>query len=107
MAEDCGEFNVTSNAVLPGWVKTEMADRSVQAEAGQRGITMEQVWQERAALYRPNRVATPEEVAEMIAFFASEECSGVSGQAVKVALGSQASDAAERWQLGLVPVMFS
>ena len=89
VAQDCGEFNITSNAVLPGWVKTEMADRSAQAEADQRGISMESVWQERAALYRPKRVATPREVAEMITFLVSEEASGVSAQAIKVALGAQ------------------
>ena len=87
VSQDAVAFNVTSNAVLPGWVHTAMADRSAQAEAGQRGITTEQVWKERAALYAPGRVATPREVAEMIAFFASEESSGVSGQEVKVALG--------------------
>lgn len=89
VAQDGGEFNVTSNAVLPGWVKTAMADRSAQAEADQRGVTADDIWRERAALYRPKRVATPREVAEMIAFFASEESSGVSAQAVKVALGSE------------------
>jgi NAD(P)-dependent dehydrogenase (short-subunit alcohol dehydrogenase family) len=46
------------------------------------------VWDDRAALYPPGRVATPQEVAEMIAFFASEESSGVSGEAIRVALGS-------------------
>jgi NAD(P)-dependent dehydrogenase (short-subunit alcohol dehydrogenase family) len=90
VAQDCGEFNVTSNAVLPGWVKTAMADRSAAADAKIRGITAEEVWAERAAIYRPGRVATPQEVAEMIAFFAAEESSGVSAQAVKVALGSEA-----------------
>ena len=89
VAQDCGEFNVTSNAVLPGWVKTAMADRSARAEAELSGNTMEQVWADRAALYRPNRVATPREVAEMIAFLVSEEASGVSAQAIKVALGAQ------------------
>ncbi len=89
VAQDCGEYNVTSNAVLPGWVKTAMADRSAQAEADLQGITAEEVWEKRAALYRPNRVATPTEVAEMIAFLVSEEASGVSAQAIKVALGSQ------------------
>ncbi len=89
VAQDCGAFNVTSNAVLPGWVKTAMADRSAAADAKIRGITAEEIWAERAALYRPNRVATPQEVAEMIAFFCAEESSGVSAQAVKVALGSE------------------
>jgi len=88
VAQDAGAYGVTSNAVLPGWVRTEMAERSARADAEERGITVEQVWEERAALYPPGRVATPEEVAEMIAFFASEESSGVSGEAVRVALGS-------------------
>jgi len=88
VAQDAGGYGVTSNAVLPGWVRTEMAERSARADAEERDITVEQVWEERAALYPPGRVATPEEVAEMIAFFASEESSGVSGEAVRVALGS-------------------
>ena len=88
VAQDAGPYGVTSNAVLPGWVKTEMAERSARAEAKDRGITTEQVWEERAALYPPRRVATPQEVAEMIAFLATEESSGVSGEAIRVALGS-------------------
>ena len=87
VAQDGGAYGITSNAVLPGWVRTEMAERSARAEANDRGITPEQVWDERAALYPPGRVATPREVAEMIAFLASEESSGVSGQAITVALG--------------------
>lgn len=87
VAQDGGAFDITSNAVLPGWVRTEMAERSARAEADVRGISPEMVWQERASLYPPGRVATPREVAEMIAFLASEESSGVSGQAIKVALG--------------------
>jgi NAD(P)-dependent dehydrogenase (short-subunit alcohol dehydrogenase family) len=87
VAQDGGAYGITSNAVLPGWVRTEMAERSARAEAKDRGITPEQVWDERAALYPPGRVATPREVAEMIAFLASEESRGVSGQAIPVALG--------------------
>ena len=88
VAQDGGAHGVTSNAVLPGWVRTEMAERSAKSEAAERGITTEQVWEERAALYPAGRVATPQEVAEMIAFLASEESSGVSGESIKVALGS-------------------
>jgi NAD(P)-dependent dehydrogenase (short-subunit alcohol dehydrogenase family) len=87
-AEDGGEYGITSNAVLPGWVRTEMAERSAAQEAKDRGITPEQVWEERAALYRPGRVATPQEVAEMIAFLATEESRGISGEAIRAALGS-------------------
>ena len=88
VAQDGGAYGITSNAVLPGWVRTEMAERSARSEAKERGITADQVWEERAALYPPGRVATPGEVGEMIAFLASEESSGVSGEAIRVALGS-------------------
>lgn len=87
VALDGGPFGITSNAVLPGWVRTEMAERSARAEAKEREITPEQVWKERAALYPAGRVATPQEVAEMIAFLAAEESSGVSGESIRVALG--------------------
>jgi 3-hydroxybutyrate dehydrogenase len=88
VAMDGGPFGVTSNAVLPGWVRTEMAERSAAAEARERDITVDQVWAERSAMYPPGRVATPEEVAETLAFLVSDGASGVSGQAVAVALGS-------------------
>jgi NAD(P)-dependent dehydrogenase (short-subunit alcohol dehydrogenase family) len=88
VAQDAGPHGVTSNAVLPGWVRTEMAERSARAEAEERGVTSEQIWTEREALYPPGRVATPQEVAETIAFLASEESSGISGEAITVALGS-------------------
>ncbi len=87
VAQDAGPHGVTSNAVLPGWVRTEMAERSARAEAAERGIAPEQVWAEREAIYPPGRVATPQEVAEAIAFLASEESSGINGEAITVALG--------------------
>jgi NAD(P)-dependent dehydrogenase (short-subunit alcohol dehydrogenase family) len=88
VAQDGGAHGITSNAVLPGWVRTEMAENSAIAEAQDRGITASEVWAERDALYPPGRVVTPQEVAEVIAFLASEESRGVSGEAITVALGS-------------------
>ncbi|MDT8320812.1 MAG: SDR family oxidoreductase [Xanthomonadales bacterium] len=88
VARDAGPYGITSNAVLPGWVRTEMAERSARAEAEQRGITPEQVWEERGAMYPPGRVVTPGEVAATIFFLASQEASGISGQAISVALGA-------------------
>ena len=88
VAVDGGPHGITSNAVLPGWVRTEMAERSAEQEASDRGMTIDQVWEERAKLYPAGRVVTIDEVAETIAFLASEEASGINGEAIKVALGS-------------------
>ena len=87
VAQDAGPFGVTSNAVLPGWVRTAMAERSARTEAGRRGITVEQVWEERAAIYPQKRVLEPREIAQVIAFLCSEAAGGVNGEAVTVALG--------------------
>ena len=87
VAQDAGPHSVTSNAVLPGWVRTPMAETSAKVEAEQRGVTPDKVWAERAAHYPAGRVVAPEEVAEVIAFLASEESSGVNGEAITVALG--------------------
>ncbi len=90
IAQDAGPFGVTSNAVLPGWVRTEMAERSARSEAARRGISTDDVWRERASLYPQNRVLEPKEVAEVIAFLCRDAAGGVNGEAVTVALGGLA-----------------
>jgi NAD(P)-dependent dehydrogenase (short-subunit alcohol dehydrogenase family) len=87
-ALDLAPRGVTCNAVLPGWVRTEMSERSAAATAERLGIGLDQVWRERDESYTAGRVPTAEEVARTIAWLASDDASGVSGEAVRVALGS-------------------
>jgi 3-hydroxybutyrate dehydrogenase len=87
VAQDVGRFEVTCNAVLPGWVRTAMAERSAAQEAERRSVSAEHVWSERADVYPAGRVVEAEEVAAAIAFLASDEASGINGEALTVALG--------------------
>jgi NAD(P)-dependent dehydrogenase (short-subunit alcohol dehydrogenase family) len=89
VAQDVAVFGVTCNAVLPGWVRTEMADADAEQEARQRGIDVEEVWRERAEANPAKRIVEADEVAAVIAFLASEHAGGVNGEAITVALGSQ------------------
>lgn len=87
VAQDVGPHGVTCNAVAPGWVRTPMSERTAAIEAEQRGVTVAQVWQERAATYPPQRVVEPDEVAAAIEFLSDERSSGINGEVVTVALG--------------------
>ena len=87
VAQDVIPFGVTCNAVLPGWVRTAMADADVAVEAERSDRTPEEVWESHAREYAAGRVLRPEEIAAVVAFLASDAASGVNGEAITVALG--------------------
>jgi NAD(P)-dependent dehydrogenase (short-subunit alcohol dehydrogenase family) len=88
VAADTIPYGVTCNAVLPGWVRTTMADADAAAEGRARGKSADEIWQERAAGYAAKRVLDPSEIAGVVRFLASDDASGVNGEAITVALGS-------------------
>jgi NAD(P)-dependent dehydrogenase (short-subunit alcohol dehydrogenase family) len=88
VAQDVGPFGITCNAVCPGWVHTEMADRSAAREAADRGVEPAEIWRERDALQPRGVALAPDEVAETIAFLCGEAATGISGQAISVNGGS-------------------
>lgn len=88
VAQDVAPHDVTCNAVLPGWVHTQLADRKAEIEAQRRGVTPADVLAEWAAEYPSGRFVTVEEVADTIVFLASESASGINGEALTIALGS-------------------
>lgn len=87
IAMDVGTFGGTCNAVLPGWVKTAMADVYVQGEADERGISLEEMWAEHDAEYPRGAVLQPEEVARVINWLTTDAAAAVNGEALTVALG--------------------
>ena len=88
VAQDTIPHGITCNAVLPGWVRTAMADADAEAEAATRSITAEEVWAERAADYAAKRVLDPSEIGDVVRFLTSPQAAGVNGEAITVALGS-------------------
>jgi NAD(P)-dependent dehydrogenase (short-subunit alcohol dehydrogenase family) len=88
VAQDVAKVGATCNAVLPGWVRTEMAERDAEQEAARRGTTAAAIWAERAAGYPTGRVLETAEIARVIAFLAGEEASGINGEAITVSHGS-------------------
>lgn len=86
-AQDVGPYGVTCNAVLPGWTETRMAEESIERRVARGAPSAAEVRAEAVSAYPPGRMLTPEEIAATIVFLASEEASGISAEAVTVALG--------------------
>ena len=87
VAQDVGPHGITCNAVLPGWTKTPMADQLIRQMATTQNKSFDQVWEEAVAAYPARRAVDPQEVANTIAFLASDAASGINGQAVCITLG--------------------
>jgi NAD(P)-dependent dehydrogenase (short-subunit alcohol dehydrogenase family) len=88
VAQDVAAHGITCNAILPGWVRTEMAERDAEQEAARRGMSAEDVWAERAAGNPARRVVQPEEIADVVAYLSSPAAAAVNGEAITVSLGS-------------------
>jgi NAD(P)-dependent dehydrogenase (short-subunit alcohol dehydrogenase family) len=86
-AQDLARIGATCNAVLPGWVRTEMAEEDAVREAARRKLTVAEIWAERAASYPGGKVLEPEDIARVIAFLAGEDAAAVNAEAVTVSHG--------------------
>lgn len=85
LAIELGPFGITVNAVAPGFVVTEMTD----ATARRLGLTPAQLQEASAQAAPVRRVGTPDDIANAIAFFASDAASFVTGQTLYVDGGAK------------------
>ncbi len=85
LAIELGPFGVTTNAIAPGFIATDM----LRATAERVGITYEEFLASAAADIPVRRTGTPEDIATAAAFFTSEMASFVNGQVLYVAGGPQ------------------
>jgi len=77
LARECGPRNITVNCIAPGYIKTDMFDSIPQPvlEGFLKNIPLQ-------------RLGSPEETANVIAFLASEDSSFITGQCLIVSGGA-------------------
>jgi len=73
LAQEIGKRNITVNAVAPGFIKTDMTE-DLDEKQMKGNIPL-------------NRFGTPEEVAEVVNFLASDSASYITGEVISVSGG--------------------
>jgi 3-hydroxybutyrate dehydrogenase len=81
-----GAHGLCANAVAPGLMWTGLMEGQLEDHMRLRDLTRAQVV-ERVMLLTPVRAIETQEVAELIAFLASDKASGISGACIPVDLG--------------------
>lgn len=86
LAIELGKYGITTNAVAPGFIETEMTRET----ASRIGISFEQLIEASLSQIPAGRSGKPEDIANAVAFFADEKSSYVNGQVLYVAGGPKA-----------------
>ncbi len=82
LALDYGPWNIRVNAVLPGWTRTSAVDEWFQRQSDPKSA------EEQVIGTQPlRRIASPSEVANLVAFVASDEASAITGAELAVDCG--------------------
>ncbi len=104
VAVDYGPLGIRANAVLPGWVRTPMADGSMDEVAARDGLSLEGAYAAATADAPLRRAGLPEEIAACCVFLACDESSFVTGTSLVADGGSTVVDVAglvfdpRRWE---------
>lgn len=78
-------YNITANALCPGYVDTELVRNQLSALAKDRDIPIDRVLDEVIYPFVPQkRLLTVEEIANYTLFLSSEKALGITGQAVVI-----------------------
>lgn len=83
LAIELGKFGITTNAVAPGFIETDMT----KATAERIGISFDDLVNHSVSAIPVGRSGKPKDIANMVLFFAMEESSFVNGQVIYVAGG--------------------
>ena len=74
LALDYAPYNIRVNAICPGWVRTALVQGWFDQQADPKAA------EERVLSFQPlRRIGTPEEIANFVAFVASDEASFITG----------------------------
>jgi 3-oxoacyl-[acyl-carrier protein] reductase len=84
LSNEWAEYGILVNAVCPGWTLTDRVKRLAESSADRTGKDCDAIISEWARSTALNRLAQPEEIANLVVFLASEKASYITGAVVQV-----------------------
>jgi len=88
LALELAPRKITVNALCPGWVDTEMAMAGMRNGAAAQGISVEAFREQAMSRVPLGEMVTPDEVAGLVAFLASDAGKNITAQAISICGGS-------------------
>ena len=98
IAVDFGPLGVRANAVCPAWIRTAMADGSMDELARRRGSDREEAYAYANRLVPARRAGSVAEAAATVVWLASDESSYVNGVVLPVDGGAAVVDVGMAWE---------
>jgi NAD(P)-dependent dehydrogenase (short-subunit alcohol dehydrogenase family) len=84
LATELLPYNITVNAICPGYVNTPMTDASVSNIVARTGMSEAQAREALEKTSPQHRLIEPEEVAAIAVFLAQDISRGITGQAINI-----------------------
>jgi NAD(P)-dependent dehydrogenase (short-subunit alcohol dehydrogenase family) len=84
LALELAPYNITVNAICPGWVDTPMTRASIANIASRTGMTPDEARETLESASPQRRLVQPEEIAAVAVFLAQDSSHGITGQAINV-----------------------
>jgi 3-oxoacyl-[acyl-carrier protein] reductase len=89
VAQEAGPFGVRVNCIVPGAIDTELLRAYQRRIAEERGTTYERIREGAARSSAIRKISTPEEVALVALFLATDESVTITGQSLSVDAGTR------------------
>ena len=85
VALETAETGITCNAICPGWVRTPLVERQIDALAEREGLSVEDAVRQLLGEKQPSKqFVTPEQLGALAAFLCSDAAEQITGAAYNV-----------------------